>query len=170
MRAKRSTIWNWNIGMATSDAFALKNSGLNAFLFAEVGEELNGSPLTILSVLARLGKDPWAEAAKWVNMPKAAIVERLTQSISQMPLCPQALTDARATAARLILLLPTQTPAPRPSEGVAVGKTSVPKWVLIAICVAAVGLGFAFNMIPASTTSTGVIAPLNESQPKPPTQ
>ena len=38
--------------MTTSDAFALKNSGLNAFLFAEVGTELNGSPLTILSVLA----------------------------------------------------------------------------------------------------------------------
>jgi hypothetical protein len=155
--------------MATSDAFALKNSGLNAFLFAEVGEELNGSPLTILSVLARLGKDPWAEAGKWVNMPRAAILERLTQSISQMPLSPQALTDARATAARLILLLPSHTPAPRPSEGVTVGKSVVPKWVLIAICVTAVGLGFAFNMIPSSN-QTGPIAPLNGSQPKAPSE
>ena len=45
--------------MAAADVFVFKNSGLNAFLFAEVGTELNGSPLTILSVLARLGQDPW---------------------------------------------------------------------------------------------------------------
>jgi hypothetical protein len=155
--------------MVTSDAFAFKNSGLNAFLFAEVGEELNGSPLTILSVLARLGKDPWAEAAKWVGMPKAAIIERLTQSISQMPLCPQALTDARATASRLILLLPSQTAVPRQSERPAVGKASVPKWVLVAICAAAVGLGFAFNMAPTSS-SNQAIAPMNEQHPQAPSR
>jgi hypothetical protein len=44
--------------MSTSNAFALKNSGLNEFLFAEVGIEANGTPLTILSVLARLGLVP----------------------------------------------------------------------------------------------------------------
>src|ERR1700712_4213049 len=118
--------------MVTSDAFAFKNSGLDAFLFAEVGQELNGSPLTILSVLARLGKDPWAEAAKWVGMPKSAIIDRLAQSISQMPLSPQALTDARATASRLILLLPSQTKVPHPIQATSTGKTSVPKWVLVA--------------------------------------
>lgn len=153
--------------MVTSDAFALKNSGLNAFLFAEVGQELNGSPLTILSVLARLGKDPWAEAGKWAGMPKAAIIERLTQSISQMPLGPQALMDARATASRLILLLPSQMAAPRQSEGPAAGKISVPKWVLVAICLVAVGLGLAFNMVPTSS-STPAIAPLSQQHPQAP--
>lgn len=47
-----------------SDVFALKKSGLEAFLYADVGIEANGSMLTILSLLARLGKDPWTEAAK----------------------------------------------------------------------------------------------------------
>jgi hypothetical protein len=155
--------------MPSSDAFAFKNSGLNAFLFAEVGQELNGSPLTILSVLARLGKDPWAEAAKWASMPKAAIIERLTQSISQMPLCPQAFTDARATASRLILLLPSRVAASRPSEALVVGKTSVPKWVVVAICLAAVGLGFAFNMTTRSSSSQ-LIAPLSEQRPQAPSQ
>ncbi len=42
--------------MSHPDTFALKNSGLNEFLFAEIGTELNGSPLTILSVLARLDR------------------------------------------------------------------------------------------------------------------
>jgi hypothetical protein len=155
--------------MATSDAFAFKNSGLNTFLFAEVGEELNGSPLTILSVLARLGKDPWAEAAKWVSMPKATIIDRLTQSISQMPLSPQALTDARATASRLILLLPSQTSAPRQAEATVAGMASVPKWVLVAICAAAIGLGFAFNMVPSSS-SNHAITPLNEQHTQTPSQ
>jgi hypothetical protein len=155
--------------MPSSDAFAIKNSSLNTFLFAEVGQELNGSPLTVLSVLARLGKDPWAEAAKWVGMPKAAIIERLTQSISQMPLSPQALTDARATATRLILLLPSQVAASRLSEGLVVGKTSVPKWVLVAICFAAVGLGFAFNMT-SRPSSSQLIAPLSEQRPQAPSQ
>jgi len=48
--------------MPQSDAFALENSGPNQFLFAQVGKEVNGSPLIILSVMARLGQDPWIEA------------------------------------------------------------------------------------------------------------
>jgi hypothetical protein len=49
--------------MPQSDAFALENSGPNQFLFAQVGKEVNGSPLIILSVMARLGQAPWIEAA-----------------------------------------------------------------------------------------------------------
>jgi hypothetical protein len=94
--------------MAQTDAFALKNSGLGPFLFSEVGTEANGSGLTILSILARLGQDPWVEAAKWAKLPQAAMVERLAQCMAQMPLDPQAQAAAPATAARLFGLLPTQ--------------------------------------------------------------
>ena len=38
--------------MPNHDAFALRNLGLDEFLFAEVGTEDNGSALTILSTLA----------------------------------------------------------------------------------------------------------------------
>ncbi len=85
--------WRWKIAMSHPDAFALKNSGLNEFLFAEIGTELNGSPLTILSILARLGQDPWAEAARLTKLPKAAMIDYLAQSIEKMPLGPRALTD-----------------------------------------------------------------------------
>ena len=67
--------------MSNSNAFALKNSGLNDFLFAEVGSEVNGSRLTILSMLARLGKDPWAEAARLARLPKSSIIDDLANSI-----------------------------------------------------------------------------------------
>jgi hypothetical protein len=140
--------------MASSDAFAFKNSGLNAFLFAEVGTELNGSPLTILSVLARLGQDPWAEAAKWAKLPKATMIDRLAQSISQMPLTPQAIREARTTASRLVLLLPSQ--AARPTETPAATKTVVPKWALMAICGAAVALGLGFTMMSGSQPANQV--------------
>jgi hypothetical protein len=94
--------------MSHPDAFALKNSGLNDFLFAEVGTELNGSSLSVLSVLARLGRDPWAEATRWTTLPKRQSIDSLVQSIVQMPLCAEALADVRATATRLIQLLPAQ--------------------------------------------------------------
>ena len=145
--------------MSSSDAFALRNSGLSTFLFAEVGTELNGSPLTILSVLARLGQDPWAEAAKWTKLPKATTIERLTQSIAQMPLQPQALLEARDTAARLIQLLPTQ--AARSEDSPARSKRIVPKWALVAICFVAVALGLVFTILPLSKPA-GTVTPVNE--------
>jgi hypothetical protein len=86
--------------VTSSDVFALKNAGLDAFLYADVGAEVNGSTLTMLSVLARLGKDPWAEAAKWAALPKAAVIDSLAQSIALMPLAPPALAGARDSAAR----------------------------------------------------------------------
>ena len=69
--------------MTSTDAFALKNSDLNAFLFADVGTEMNGSALTMLSVLARLGQDPWAEAARWTAKQKAAAIDCLAPKHQQ---------------------------------------------------------------------------------------
>jgi hypothetical protein len=63
--------------------------------------------LTILSLLARLGKDPRDEAAAWSHQPKDAAIAALTDSISQMPPNQQAFDDAHRTASRLVALLPT---------------------------------------------------------------
>jgi hypothetical protein len=117
------------IRMAYPDAFALNNSVVNDFLFAGVGEELNGSPLTVLSLLARLGEDPWAQAAKWANSPRAAAIDGLAKAILLMPLAPHALADARATASRLVLLLPARADAPEPKAAVTIGGTQVPEWI-----------------------------------------
>jgi hypothetical protein len=150
--------------MTSSNAFALKESGLNEFLFAEVGTELNGSPLTILSVLARLGQDPWAEAARWAKLPKAATIDSLAQSIAQMPLAPQAIAEARTTASRLILLLPSQAQGPRQASRAAAAKSAMPKWVLVAIFGAALVLGVTFNLMP-STTHSGAVVPVSAIDP-----
>ena len=140
--------------MPRSDAFVLKNSGLNEFLFAEVGNEVNGSPLTILSVLARLGQDPWAEAARLAKLPKARTIDYIANIISEMPLSPRTLIDARATAARITSLLPSHSKPESPP----IGKPLVPAWVPLAVFVAAVAFGIVYEATP-STTPASVVTP-----------
>jgi hypothetical protein len=149
--------------VTSTDAFALTNSDLNAFLFADVGIELNGSALTILSVLARLGEDPWAEAARWAKMRRSAAVECLAQSISKMPLGPLALADTHATASRLILLLPLKS---RNVEKIVSGTNHVPtvrEWVPMALFCLSLLFGIMFNMVSAPVSPAGATAPIAQT-------
>lgn len=145
------------------DAFILKNSGLNAFLFAEVGTELNGSSLTILSTLARLGKDPWAQAAEWAKLPAATTVTYLTQSITQMPLCPRALADAGATSARLVMLLPRHTGTTRPTAKRALFAVRVPEWLPRAVLGIVLGLAVVAGAAVAVSTTPTTPAPVTQT-------
>jgi hypothetical protein len=149
--------------VTSTDAFALKNSNLNAFLFADVGTELNGSTLTILSVLARLGQDPWMEAAKWTNLPKAAAINCLAQSIGKMPLDERALAETGATASRLILLLPVQTQTPGQSIRAAVTASAMPNWVPIAFLCISLLMGLALSMTPAPVAPAGATTPIAQA-------
>jgi hypothetical protein len=149
--------------MTQSDVFALKNSGLEPFLFAEVGAEHNGSRLTVLSLLARLGLDPWAEAARWVTLPKGAAIASLAGAIARMPLVPPALAEANATATRLIRLLPVNNTV----AGVAVRTLpltfpGMPRWLPMTLlyCALAIGLGASMMMAPRSD-----VAPAPSSLP-----
>lgn len=145
--------------MSTSDVFALDNSGLNTFLFAEVGTETNGSMLTVLSVLARLGQDPWDQAARWAGLPKATIVDRLTECIRQMPLSEQALSDANGTAQRLIQLLPVASTLAAGTGFATSSMARLPGWLPILLTAASLVLiiGVLFSQanqtLPASATS-----------------
>jgi hypothetical protein len=85
--------------MTSPDRFALQHSALNTFLFAEVGTEHNGMTLTALSVIARLGKDPWEEARRLAGLPKASATSTSRRSL---PGCRIALGT-----------LPRQPPSPR---------------------------------------------------------
>jgi hypothetical protein len=150
--------------VANHDAFALRNLGLDEFLFAEVGTEANGSALTILSTLARLDQDPWAEAARWAQLPKAAGIDCLAQCISRMPLGRQALANAVATASRLILLLPTQTgPPPQQDACLALGRWTIPRWAPIAFFYAGLACVLAASTIFAPIPTAGVTAPIGQT-------
>ena len=146
-----------------SDVFALKNSGLEAFLYADVGKELNGSALTILSMTARLGCDPWAEAARWAMLPRAGVIASLTKSIGLMPLVPSALTDAPATAARLVQLLPTLTPGIRQGGAAKTEVFSVPGWLPVTILYCAVAFGMAISALFMPKPSQAIAPPAEQS-------
>jgi hypothetical protein len=102
--------------MSSSDAFALRRSGLNEFLFASVGTEPNGMALSVLSLFARLGDDPWKEAGKLVGLPEGEAIDSLAQTIVQMPRSVWPLLDATAIATRLVALLPTRLGDAQPSS------------------------------------------------------
>ncbi len=93
-----------------AEMFALRNSALNPFLYATVGIEHNGCGLTMMSVLARLDKDPWAEAAVWSHTSEDTAIEALTRTILLLQLPQPSEESARYTAVRLIALLPRTAP------------------------------------------------------------
>src|SRR5258707_7170575 len=56
--------------MTLRPEYSLGHSEYNAFLFAAVGEEKVGLPLTVLTALTRLGFDPWREASRLSGLAK----------------------------------------------------------------------------------------------------
>jgi hypothetical protein len=133
--------------MPDADIFALSKSSLNPFLFAVVGFETNGSALTVLSVLARLGHDPWIEAARWARLPKTALIDCLAESLIQMPLSPEALADVRLTASQLVSLLPADSRKLPQTRLDTIQASTVPRYTLMTLIFGALILMVAVNAI-----------------------
>lgn len=98
--------------MASTDAFALRHSDLNGFLFADVGEEASGMTLSVVSALGRLGLDPWDEAGRLSTLPRTAAADALARIIAAMPAGRWSLPDATAIATQLVALLPPRAGTP----------------------------------------------------------
>src|SRR5271156_2665800 len=75
----------------------------NDFLFAPIGADRNGGYLSVVSALARLDLDPWAEAAKLAKLPVEIATQKLSSLLQEVPLARQ---DPGQIAARLVALLP----------------------------------------------------------------
>jgi hypothetical protein len=123
--------------VATPDVTALQRSDLNEFLFAGIGTEANGVTLSVVSVLARQGGDPWREADRLATLSKADAADSLAHTIADMPRSPWTLPDAATIAVRLIGLLPS-----RPAIGI---KRVVKRWpaaqtVMVIACVVVVAI------------------------------
>src|SRR5438270_10593411 len=79
---------------------------LDKFLFAAVGEEIDGIPLSTISALTRLGLDPWQEAGRLSSLPRREAVEQVARLIAELPGIFRPLAEAREVAHRLVGLLP----------------------------------------------------------------
>jgi hypothetical protein len=124
--------------VASPDVTALQRSDLNQFLFADVGTEASGMTLSVVSVLARQGSDPWREAGRLADLPKAEATESLARTIADMPKSLWNLPDAIVIAARLTGLLPA-----RPAKGM---ERIAGRWPIarIAVVLAGVALAIAY--------------------------
>ena len=83
---------------------------LDEFLFAMVGDEADGLPLSVISVLVRLGLDPWEEAGRLSSLSSREAIEQLARLIAELPAMVRPLQEARAIADRLVGLLPKHAP------------------------------------------------------------
>ena len=86
--------------------FSLLHSELNEFLFARVGDQQNGMPLSVMSGLTRLGLDPWEEAARLGALPKALAADALVPVIARLTVGWPERADNLAISQRLVAFLP----------------------------------------------------------------
>ncbi len=95
------------IVMTTSASVSYLTPQFDDFLFARIDEDREATPLSVLSVLARLGVDPWEEAAKLAQLPRVSAAERLVAFIAATPGAPSVYLNAKTVCDRLIDLLPS---------------------------------------------------------------
>ena len=85
---------------------------LDKFLFAAVGDEVDGIPLSVVSALTRLGVDPWEEAGRLSLLSHREAVEQLGRLIAEVPGSSRTIGEAREIADSLIDLLPKHNTSP----------------------------------------------------------
>src|SRR3984893_3890360 len=100
--------------MPLERAYAPMHPEFDRFLFASVGEEAEGVPLSVLSALSRLDLDPRDEAARLSHLTKEAAAEQLARMIARLSDKRWTLSEARRIAGGLIERPPPATTASKP--------------------------------------------------------
>src|ERR1043165_4904759 len=102
--------------MSLRHAYAPMFPEFDSFLFASVGEEVDGIPLSVLSALSRLDLDPRDEAARLSHLTKETAADQLARMIAGLSERRWTLSEARGIAGRLIGRLPISTTADKPDR------------------------------------------------------
>ncbi|MGY6549094.1 MAG: hypothetical protein ACXIU7_08820 [Roseinatronobacter sp.] len=102
--------------MSRMDYFRQDGTPFDGFLYAILGQDRAGNTVSVLSALARLGRDPWDEAAELSALSSAAAQSRLEGLMARFSDVPVDARDPRATIAQLVALLP-QAPAAKLRAG-----------------------------------------------------
>jgi hypothetical protein len=102
--------------MSSRQSAALNPPGpdFSRFLYAEVGDDQQGGLLSVISALARVGVDPWDEAASLTRLPLNASVQALSALLARLPAGSGKPPDPVTVAARLVTLLPREEERPTP--------------------------------------------------------
>lgn len=121
--------------MPLRSEFTLLPADLEAFLFARVWDDGSSTPLSVLSAIARLDIDPWAEAARLAALPREKAAVALAAILRRLPGRNPGAPDIATIADRLVTLLP------EPGSSVSVRDGDVParrtgnagSWLLLAV-------------------------------------
>jgi hypothetical protein len=119
-------------------SFSTLASEFDAFLYAAIGEDRNGMPLSVVSALARMDLDPWHEAAGLAAVSVETATGKLTSLLAALP---PILTGPSPgiTAARLIALLPrrldTNSRSPATKGGIAAATRPPPRMNVILLAI-----------------------------------
>src|ERR1700730_19382669 len=97
--------------MSLRRAYAPMLPEFDSFLYASVGEEVDGVPVSVLSALSRLGLDPRDEAARLSHLTKETAADQLARMIARLSDQRWTLAEARRIAGRLIDRLPAEPSA-----------------------------------------------------------
>ena len=133
--------------MTLPSPFALPHSQFNEFLFASIGKEGNGMPLSVVSALARLEVDPWQEAARLADLPKELAAAALDGLIRRLPAGGWDHAETRKIADRLIELLPRRTAAARSGEARSGSSEKAKSPAVILLLVVALGAALLFSVL-----------------------
>lgn len=76
------------------------------FLQTPVGNDQKGNSVTVLSMLARLGLDPWSEASDLTALPKKSAWDRLDTLMARFADVPSAAAARADIVTRLVASLP----------------------------------------------------------------
>jgi hypothetical protein len=117
--------------MSQSRSEFFRGAPFDRFLQARIGEDRNGTLLTVLSALARLDVDPWEEAEALARLPRVAAARKLDLLLASLPNRPIGDLDSGTDAVRLIALLPERTPADAAQRAGPAGVATVPQSPLL---------------------------------------
>ncbi|OSP53783.1 hypothetical protein [Pseudoruegeria sp. SK021] len=99
------------------------------FLCAPIGEDHRGSSVTVLSMLSRLGVDPWNEASALSRLPRGAATQRLKALMARFTDVSIPVSDRDRIVEKILTFLPrpetssrwssdgTSAKLARPSQG-----------------------------------------------------
>ena len=149
--------------MASPASSAARRGDLDRFLLAQVGTEPNGMGLTVLSILARNGDDPWEKAGHLAAACETAARDELARIILQARTKACEPGEAAAIAARLVSLLP---PELRGCSAAAQPGASEMAWIGTALLYGVLGASLVLNTVVqrARIADAGPDAPRLESQ------
>jgi len=140
--------------MALSRAYAPMFPEFDAFLFASVGEEVDGVPLSVLSVLARLNLEPRDEAARLAHLTREAAAEQLARMIARLS-DRWSVSEARRIASGLIERLPMAAVAGNSARAATGARPATGFWASGLLIYLAVAMAIVVGLIAGGYFSLG---------------